>query len=49
MVTVRKWGGVSLGQTVSAETARRYETNWRSVLRKKAGRKKAREGEENEK
>jgi len=46
MVTVRKWGGVSLGRTAPAETARRYKTNWRSVLRKKAGRKKAREGQE---
>ena len=43
MVTVRKWGGVSLGRTVPAETARRYKTNGRSVLRRE---KKAREEEE---
>ena len=35
MVTVRKWGGVSLGGDYApAETGRRYKTNWMSVLRR---------------
>ena len=53
MVTVHKWGRVSLGRTAPAETARRYKTNWRSVLRerevraeRKRKRKKAREKKE---
>ena len=41
MVTVRQWGGVSLGRTAPAETARRYKTNERYVLRRKAGERKA--------
>ena len=36
MVTVRKWGAVSLGRTALAETLHRYKTNWRSILRRKA-------------
>ena len=44
MVTVRKWGGVSLGRTAPTKMARGYKTNERYVLtRKKAKRRKAEE------
>ena len=37
MVTMRKWGGESLGRTAPAETAHRYKMNWRSVLGEESG------------